>query len=91
MALEQRLKQIEIRLKKQPRVPHYEAKYVDLFDFPKDTVIGALSTIKDAGGYQLMFKPELVAIASENEISALNTLTPDPFYEMMVTQRLEGR
>ena len=41
--------------------------------------------IKDAGGYQLMFRPEEVAMMSKDELSELNQLTPVQFYEMIHT------
>ena len=64
---------------------------MNLLNIPKETVIAAFGIIKDAGGYQLMFKQEQVAMASKDELNELNMLTPGQFYEMMVTQRLEGR
>ena len=85
MALEQRLRQIEIRLKQQQRVPHDEPQCKDLLNIPKETEIEAFGIIKDAGGYQLMFRPEEVAMMSKDEISELNQLTPVQFYEMIYT------
>jgi len=82
MALEQRLRQIEIRLKQQQRVMHDEPH---LLNIPKETEIEAFGIIKDAGGYQLMFRPEEVAMMSKDEISELNQLTPVQFYEMIYT------
>ena len=83
MALEHRLKQIEIRLKWQPRVPHNEAQGKDLLYIPKETEIEAYGIIKEAGGYQLMFRPEEIAMMSKDEIIELNQLTPVEFYEMI--------
>ena len=83
MALEQRLRQIEIRLKQQPKVPHTEPQNKDLLHIPKETEIEAFGIIKEAGGYQLMFRPEEVAMMSKDELSELNQLTPVQFYEMI--------
>ena len=86
MAFEQRLRQIENRLKRQPGGHKYEPEYMDLLDLPKETVIDTLGVLKDAGGYQLMFRQEQVAMVSKDELNALNKLTPGQFYEMMLTQ-----
>ena len=88
MALEQRLRQIEKIMKLLPEPDSQEPMYLDLLELPKETVIEAFGILKDAGGYQLMFKREQIANTSENEISELNKLTPGQFYEMMVTQKL---
>jgi len=91
LALEQRLRQIEKILKPLPEVSIYKPEYIDLLDLPKETVIAAFGILKDAGGYQLMFRKEQVAMVSEDERNSLNNLTPDQFYEMMLTQRPEGK
>jgi len=51
-----------------------------LLDFPKATVVAALGILKDAGGYQLMLRPEELAVANKEELDALNKLTPGQFY-----------
>jgi len=62
----------------------YERQYLNLLDFPKETVIGALGVLKDAGGYQLMLSPEVLETVSEEELNALNNLTPGQLYDLMV-------
>ena len=55
MALEQRLKQIEQKLKPSSVSYKCEAHCTNLHDIPKETEIEAFGIIKEAGGYQLMF------------------------------------
>ena len=85
--LERRLRQIEDRLKPQPRSPKYEPQCMGLLDFPKATVVAALDILKDTGGYQLMLRPEELAAANKEELDALNKLTPGQFYDLILTQQ----
>lgn len=86
MPLEQRLGQIEKKLKPLPKGPKYEPQYMDLFDFPKETVVTALGVLKDVtGDYQCILKLNQIENANLNEYIALNHLTPAQLYDLMVT------
>lgn len=59
-----------------------------MLDLSKETVIATLGILKDLGGYQLILRPEQLAVANKEELDALNKLTPGQFYDLMLTQRL---
>ena len=80
MKLEQRLRKVEEKLKPPPKVSEYEPRYIEI---PKETVVAALGILKDVGGYQFMLGAKYRDAASDEELVALNRLTPSEFYNMM--------
>ena len=87
MKFEGRLRQIEQRLKPHKKHVEYEHQYLDLLDFPKEETIETFATLKEAGGYHLMFTREECTALGEEQIKALEQLTPTQFYELMMTNR----
>jgi hypothetical protein len=81
MALAQRLRQIEKKLKPPPESPKEQP--MRLRDIPKETIVGAFAVLRDVGGYELGLGAYYRQQASEEEIAALNQLSPGEFYDMM--------
>jgi hypothetical protein len=91
MKFEARLKQIEQKLR--PKEKKFESKltYLDLFDIPREEMEETFAVLGDAGGYHLMFTNEEQAALGDEQINALNQLTPSQFYEVMFADRLKQR
>ncbi len=85
--LEHRIRQLERTLRAAtspaPAVKHY-------LDIPKETVIAAFGVLRDAGGYHYMLAPEDLKSISQEEIDAINKLTPEELYDTLVGD-LESR
>ena len=88
--LESRLKQIEDKLKLQMGVWKEEPLYIDLLDLPKETVIDTFDVLKEAtGGYQCMVSQDEKTAAGQDELNALDLLSPEQYYDLLVSQRAQ--
>jgi len=84
MALEQRLRNIEERLKRQMRGTKCEPQYIDLLDLPKEMIVETFRILKESTqGCQCMLKLDQIEGANSSEYIPFDQFTPEQLYDLM--------
>ena len=85
--LENRLRQIEDKLKMQLEMSKGEPQYLDLLELPQETVVDTFRVLKEAtGGYQCLVVREQIATADQED-NDLDELTPEQLYNILKPQQ----
>lgn len=85
--LKNRLRQVEMRFKTQIGNRVTKPEFINLFDLPRETVIGAFDVLKDAMLGQGMLKLDRSESTNQTEYISFDQFMPEQLYDLMKAER----